>query len=91
MKYVMLEVEIGDGLVKKVPIIFPDFMIHEDLYSAVAKILYDHHDMKHIKPVSAGDVNIRVDSCHGQSITLKVKSDKEDVTTINMYNYCHGM
>lgn len=90
MKYVMLEVSLKE-VKKKVPIIFPDFMIHEDIAKAAVNILSQHHNLYEAEVVSAGDLNLYVESVSGRSTTLGIKADSLDREVINNYEYCHGM
>lgn len=90
MKYIMLEVKVG-GISKLVPIIFPDFMCHVDLAVATKSILESEHKLSPIIFVSAGDIDIDVNSCSGKSTTLNIKSRRSDKNIINSYDYLHGI
>lgn len=91
-KYVMLEVELGE-VSQMVPIIFPDFMIHEDIAKCIQDVLKQNHQMDS-KAVSAGDINyIGSDymMCFGESETLKLSADPKDARIIITYEYLHGI
>lgn len=89
MKYVMLSVEVA-GITKMVPIIFPDFMIHEDVAKAVRSILTETHKFTP-KIESAGDIDLGVCECSGRSETLKIESHPRDSVTVSQYTYFHGL
>lgn len=89
-KYIMLEVEMGEHTSKMIPIIFPDFMIHQDLVKSVQKILKQTHKMES-KVFSAGDIQFEDPICEGGGKTLKIDSDDDDEKIINTYDYLHGM
>lgn len=89
MKYVMFSVEVG-GVTKLVPIIFPDFMVHEDVAIAIKSILEETHKFTP-KIESAGDIDLGRVECSGESETLKLKSRAQDSHIINQYNYFHGL
>lgn len=92
-KYIMLEVEMGEHTSKMVPIIFPDFMIHQDLAKSIQKILKQTHKMES-KVFSAGDISYVGSDClvcTGRSETLEINANTEDTGTIRMYEYFHGI
>lgn len=88
MKYVMLEIRGPGGLKRRVPVIFPNEMVHEDVTKAIQTIApYDK-----AVPVSAGDITlISGVTCDGQSNTLKLKAHKKDALTIQLLDYTHGL
>ena len=88
-KYVMLKIRLGE-IDKMVPIIFPDFMIHEDIAKSAQLILKDFHNFDSTVS-SAGDIQFEYPLCSGKSETLNVKSDPEDEETIRLYDYLHGL
>lgn len=89
-KYVMFEVEMDEHTRKMVPIIFPDFMIHEDIAKTTVKLLKSTHKMD-AKVFSAGDIQFEYPICSGRSSTLKIDSDDEDRRIISTYDYFHGI
>jgi len=94
MKYFMLEVVLGEPdseqITKKVPIIFADFMNHDETAEIIMHSLRFHHKVYSCKPVSAGFITIQ-GKCHGKSETLKLESNSDDSATINTYDYTHGL
>lgn len=91
-KYIMFAYDMG-GCSKYIPIVFPDFISHIDVEQAMENILSDKD--KYNMPVgihSAGDVDIGLVECSGDSETLHVKSDEEfDSEIISSYSYLHGI
>jgi hypothetical protein len=71
MKYIMFE----DFSGRRVPIIFPDRIDHEEM----------REQIPYAKVISAGFVGYSQDQgfrCHGESKSLGVKADPEDAETI---------
>lgn len=90
MKYVMFEVSRG-GLTRKVPVIFPDSLVHREVAGKLMSLLRD--EFESVKVASAGSIN-SFDfggTTHGGSETLKVASDPNDATLIKMYDYFGGV
>lgn len=88
MKYVMAELNGG----KKVPLVFPAFLVHSEMAAAFKQALR-RHGFEEVKFVSAGEANLvgtGVD-CSGSSETMKLTAAKEDGKVIEMYDYLHGM
>lgn len=86
-KYVMLEMPCG-GVKRRVPIIFPDILVHADVAAAVQKLPM----MGEAQPVSAGDIDLLASNCHGKSSTLNLQScGDDDAETINAFPYFHGI
>lgn len=90
MKYIMLKVDLQDGLTKLVPIIFPDFMVHEDVCISIRRILAGRHKMES-EIYSAGEINFQEPHCSGKSETLKVHASDADSAIIATYDYFHGL
>jgi hypothetical protein len=93
MKYVVVELELGKGnekTTKRVPLIFPNDLIHADM----ARVL-EHECIRTFgvkaKTVSAGTIDIDVESVSGESVSLGLKSRGSDKQLIDMYDYFHGM
>jgi hypothetical protein len=90
MKYIMLDISKEDGL-KKIPIIFPDDLVHLDVARAlIPAVRHTFHD-KTVKVSSAGIVLELEGHCFGESETLKVKSDPHDTLILNSYQFAHGI
>ncbi len=66
MKYIIFEKEIN-GLKHKIPIIFPNSLVHLDIAKALIPIV----GTKRI--VGAREINLGVISCHGESSTIGIK------------------
>ena len=89
MKYIMFETKIG-GITKKIPIIFPDFMVHKEVKNMINRIL--ERQWKDIKAVNAGEINIPSGCCpFGKSETLNLYSSPDDGKIIDEYDYYHGI
>lgn len=91
MKYVILKSVLA-GQEQKIPIIFPNFLVHSD----VAKYIAGNLIRQHGRPVditvsSAGFINLGDVACHGESETCKVKSDPLDADVIQMHDYLFGI
>lgn len=69
---------------KKIPIIFPNFMVHSMVAERLQDLTLDG------KIVSAGEIKIAVRNCNGNSESLKVGVRKGDATLIHEYDYFHG-
>ncbi len=106
MKYIVFDCELESGGHQKVPVIFPDFMIHSDVSKFFQLLLGRRHRYVHTKPVSAGFIELggKLDViaggkltvrdgvvAFGESETLKLKSDPSDASLIQLYNYTNGM
>jgi hypothetical protein len=88
MKYVMFKV---NQISMEMPIIFPDFINHNDMSEIIQRHMLSLHEMK-CHPISAGFINLgpRV-KCHGKSTTLKLNSrPEEDSLIVNTFGYTHG-
>lgn len=95
MKYVMhkctKKMKSGGPLVQKVPIMFPDFMVHKDVAEYTRHLLQREHEYDDVRTVSAGFWNVSFPTgeirCFGESESLKFKHDPEDGTIIATYDY----
>jgi hypothetical protein len=85
VKYVILS-KVEGSLLRKVPIIFPNALVHADVAGAVLKTLPEGYSV-----FSAGEITLDVLACSGKSDTLKVKSHIGDRQTIDMIDYMHGI
>jgi hypothetical protein len=75
------------GMSKKIPIIFPDFLVHSDVAKAMKRLT----DLREAEIASAGFYDPISGDCHGKSETLEVSSDPEDGNIILRYEYFHGL
>lgn len=79
----MFEQQIG-SVSRSIPIIFPDSLIHEEVYIAIRELVDGNI-------TSAGDISSTTLQCSGKSTTLKIESREEDSEIIRMYDYFHGV
>jgi len=84
MKYIMFEKSVPGG-VQRIPIIFPDQLVHVDVAEAIQNIIGKG------RPVSAGSLAVHVFSVSGESTTLGLKHNPEDMGTICLWDYFHGL
>lgn len=91
MKYIVVSISMGPNLVKEIPIIFPNDLVHANVFEAIKT-------MKHLgeaKIVSAGELSSLgiTSECHGQSTSLKgvVSRETTDTKLIQNYDYFHGL
>jgi hypothetical protein len=89
MKYVMFECTLGE-LTKRVPIMFPDFMVHADCKKMGTHWLLREHNFHDCRAVSAGFINLTTGKVYGESESLNLKHDPRDTKTIMTYDYTHG-
>lgn len=87
MKYIMMTTKLG-GLEVKIPIIFPNALNHCDVEKAM-RTVEGYGEWGETK--SAGTFTPIDNKCSGESITLKLDSTPDDATTINCYDYTHGL
>ena len=92
-KYIMMNVQLKgkgeDSVEKLLPIIFPDILVHADVYAALRRC--DSLKNFHVAIHSAGECQIDCLDASGKSETLMVSADPEDEKTIQMYPYFHGI
>lgn len=92
MKYIMFKIKLGKDLEKKVPIIFPNELVHSQVARGLMPHLREISD--EVKIASAGDIiwpigcNIQTG---GRSETLKTIANPDDGEDIAMYDYFHGL
>lgn len=91
MKYIILKSTLA-GEEQKIPIIFPDFMVHILVAKYMVGMLIKQHDRNpHITVASAGSITISNIECFGKSETCKVESDPNDADLIQMFDYFQGL
>lgn len=88
MKYVMLETTVG-SVRKLTPVIFPEFVNHSDVAEFMVQILSKYGLPSQVR--SAGEIDVLASRVGGESTTLNVCSSDEDTSTINGYDYFHGI
>jgi hypothetical protein len=77
-------------LEQRVPVIFPEFMVHHDVAEVFRYVLKVRHKFTEVEPVSAGFFSVDSGECHGESETLALKASEDDGVTIRTYGYTHG-
>lgn len=82
MKYIMMQS--GD---RKIPIIFPDMLIHQDVFLALKQI----PQLENAEVVSAGGITIDVCAVGDDSSSLKVQSKPEDEDIIEFWDQKRGL
>lgn len=90
MKYIMLEVDHGNGFKVRYPVIFPDHLVHADVASA---LIWGSDDLQKATVTSAGfcsSLELAADY-HGRSVSLGVDSDPGDSAFIRMRDYNAGI
>lgn len=94
MKYIVILAKVGtDDLGKiEIPIIFPSYLVHYDVYESMCHQITVDNGYTPIECVAAGEVNLFEGIvCHGHSDTLNVSSrGKQDEILIKMYDYAGG-
>ncbi len=96
MKYVMIEIPAhGEMPARRVPVIFPDLLVHADVAHAMELVVKSTLVPKaRVKPrtTSAGDCRLDNVLCGGGSESLKLESrERLDARVIEMYDYLHGI
>jgi hypothetical protein len=90
-KYIMVENGFPGGTRFLIPVIFPDKLIHSDVYANIKSIMPGWEALG-VKAFSAGKIeHIRVEGLGGESETLRLKSHPEDERIIKNYSYLHGI
>lgn len=105
MKYVVLQVtdhaaRAGeDDMVRELPIIFPEALVHKDMADAVGRVLRRERPdgrMREVVPVAGGFIHsMNVGSkggCNGKSESLGLASrGEQDDVLIACMDYLHGL
>ena len=92
MKYIVLKINNGET-VREWPVIFPDMMVHKQMYESMKFQLMRFHDQE-CSVIAAGSFScfggeVR---CFGESETLGIESrGEEDAKLIKMFDYLHGI
>ncbi len=89
MKYVILEVNLDDKLTQAMPIIFPQQLIHVDIFNAIAHSFMMSHELP-CRVRSAGFINA-LGECYGYADTLGRGSLPGDANIIRNYDHTNGM
>ena len=85
MKYIMLQ---NKQTGQKVPVIFPNFLIHSLMAAALTNHpLYSDR----LEVISAGECTISCTSVSGGSETLGLSFGDGDSQVIDMMDYLHGL
>lgn len=95
MKYVVIELDSGNGLCREVPIIFGTDLVHADVSEAVIRgLMLSDEGIKKARPVSAGFISSTLiqSGCAGKGESLKLESrGKIDDDLIKLHDYTHGL
>lgn len=92
MKYIVLKAELNNGLEQRIPIIFPNFLVHDHVAKYFAELLIrEYKRQPEITVASAGEINFGPVTCYGKSESCKVSSDPGDDVLINMFDYTQGL
>jgi hypothetical protein len=86
----MFEVPLGTDMVRHIPLIFPDSLVHSEMADAFKQT----PGMMKAKPISAGFITFGTlgPECHGHSSSLNLSADEEiDSATIRYMDYLHGL
>lgn len=96
MKYIVFKAKFGD-IEKEYPIIFPNDLVHAEVYEAIACRMKPFSLMK-TEPVSAGELSSLdildsdISFTSGKSETLNIESRRyRDKVLIHNYDYEHGL
>lgn len=85
----------GEMPARRVPVIFPDLLIHADVAHAMELVVKSTLAPKakiKVKTTSAGECRLDNVLCHGSSETLDLQSrERLDARCIEMYDYLHGI
>lgn len=85
MKYIMLQ---NRKTKQKVPIVFPNYLIHADVHDAL--VMVPTFGLKY-DCISAGECTITCTSVSGGSETLGLTFAENDSAVIDMMDYLHGL
>lgn len=86
-------------MVREVPLIFPDALVHADMAQMLTRVLRAERPdgrMRQVKPVAAGfltSTTLAMSGCNGVSESLGgLKSrGKQDDELLSVYDYLHGI
>lgn len=93
MKYIMLEISSG-GLTRRVPILFPVSLVHDDVYHVMkAELEQSVPGRNTVRIVGAGEcyVSVHVDDSSYSSTLGGICPHPEDEMIINSIDYFHGI
>lgn len=76
---------------RRLPVLFPNELVHAEVADALIACGLMNSASLFYRPVSAGFVMLAVSSSHGESESLKIKSDPEDAQRINVHTYTAGV
>ncbi len=90
MKYIVIEVKLGNELKMEVPFVFPNNVVHSSMIiGAIAVCKSQKWDFQGV--ISAGEVLISASNCGGKSVSSNLESrGHEDACLINMVDYSGG-
>lgn len=87
MKYIVVKKQVSEFLAKEFPIIFPQELVHSEVFENIKKLIGDNVDV-----TAAGEVSLFDGvTCSGHSETLEIGSrGEEDERLFRTYDYFHG-
>ncbi len=94
MKYIMISVIDKMGMEREYPIIFPEALVHSDVYEAISNMLTSDKQVDQINVVSAGFLNsLGIQTpVSGKSESLGgLKCRDSDTAAIQFIDYTHGL
>lgn len=91
MKYIVMQRKISDDMIREVPIIFPNELVHAHVAKALLNLPGNPYGFLN-KVAAAGDVTLDGAFCGGRSETLKIGSrEAEDDRLIFGVEYGFGV
>lgn len=96
MKYIILELDHGNGLVREIPVIFGEALVHAVVSESIINgTMREDSNIERMRPVAAGFlscIELGNVNCHGKSESLKLESrGQEDVDLMKLHDYTHGL
>ena len=88
MKYIVLELQVTDGVKREVPIVFPNCLTH----AIVAESIVSSPELKGAVAISAGFIDMDANTCYSESESLKLKSrGVTDRLLIDCHDHLNGL
>ena len=89
-KYIVLEIDRKSAGIQRLPVIFPDVMVHRDVAAVISQL--PNFKATQPKVVSAGSIELTAEHCGDGSETLQIEEgDPGDRDLINSFPYFHGI
>ncbi|RKR83219.1 hypothetical protein BDD43_3421 [Mucilaginibacter gracilis] len=87
MKYIMINQKMDNGMVAKMPIIFPNLLVHADMAELCLDLVKKMWPDKECTVVNAGEISVRDVMTGSESTTLKLRAHPLDGRIISMIDY----